>query len=155
MFITSSRSYPDNTLEGDGLKGIAEIRPLFTGLTISVTILVLTLAVTLMFLEPANLLRWVLAFSFLPVTFVITVLYFRKDREENKGKSFIRKMRSTVIGASVLLATALGTVLAESLGFIWIEENQGLNIWALLPALLAVAIDYYTSKLQTKAEQEE
>ena len=78
-----------------------------------------------------------------------------KDREENKGKSFIRKMRSTVIGAGVLLVTALGTVLAESLGFIWIEENQGLSIWALLPALLAVAIDYYTSKLQAKAEQEE
>jgi hypothetical protein len=128
---------------------------LLTPLVIGTTFVVMALSVARLLLMPDAWISSLLALLFLPL--VVSGL-LAQQHTRVKSMSAVRvsgKLRAGLVGAGVLLATALSESMIETLGLIP-ERKDGIGVVLLvaLPAVVAVAIDLFSARLESKAEQE-
>jgi len=125
---------------------------LFTPLTIGIMCAVIGLSAALLILQPEQSLRWSAALLFFPVI-VITVHWLsQRDTRPRITARMMRGIRTGIVGGGVLIATALATAIGEVTGILGAEGAESGNSFLLiLPAIIAVAIDMLTVRLEKKA----
>ena len=127
---------------------------LATPLVVLTTILVTVLSVIMMFVEPGKLERWVVSLVFLPAA--LGGLWFIATRTDKPSTArWFGKVRAGLVGAGVLLATALAFALTDALGITG-EDGQleGRPLLMLLPAVVAAMAEIIGMRLERKAEQD-
>ena len=127
---------------------------LATRLVVLTTIVVMALALVMLYLEPANYSKWLASLLFLPLA--LGGLWFVARRTHKPGSpNWFGKVRAGLVGAGVLLATALAFALTDTLGITG-EDGQleGRPILMFLPAVVAVMAELIGIRLEHEAEKD-
>lgn len=105
-------------------------------------------------LEPGQWFKWLAAILFMLFAFGIA-LYATSRPDRLKSRQYYGSIRAALVGAGVLLATALGVSITDALG--WTGSDGALGerrLLVFLPAIVAVAIDLGGMLLEKRAEQD-
>ena len=126
-----------------------------TKLVVATTLVVTVLAITMMFLEPQGMLRWLLALAFLPAAVGSLMATARRRKSGTESRRVFGRIRAALVGAGVLLATALLFSVTDSLGWTGTDgEPQGRGLLMFLPAIIAVLAELAGMALENVAARE-
>ena len=126
-----------------------------TALVIGTTIVVAVLAVILMYLEAERIWSLVVAMLFLPIAIAALFVVTRRIEDHERAMKLGGKLRAGLVGAGVLLATALAFRITDTLGWTGGEsELTGRSIIVFMPAVVAVLIDVLGARLEHEAEKD-
>ena len=125
---------------------------LFTPIVVGVMSAVIILGLILCILQPSKSWAWIASMSFLPIVSILLTLMHRRLSVEAVG-SQIGKLRAGIVGAGVLLATALGFSITDMLQWTHSDANGAMRmVWILFPAMIIAGSDLLGSWLSHKAE---
>ncbi|MEL7538951.1 MAG: hypothetical protein AAFZ58_16750 [Pseudomonadota bacterium] len=128
-------------------------RPVIASRLVVATLLVVSaLAITLMVLEPAQLAKWIAAIAFLPAALAGTI--YLVSRRRSKSRKLPGQLRAALVGAGVLLATALLFAVTDALGWTQDGEIQGRGFLIFLPAIVAVIVELVGMRLEHEAAKD-
>jgi len=121
---------------------------LFSGLVAGVALAILGLAIALIIVDPASWPVALIAIAFLPLAaFVLTTT--RRIRRGVGSSRPRAAVRASMMGGGALLVSALGSRIAESLGWIG-DETQGRSIVSIVFVLVVVAGDFLAARMEKK-----
>ncbi|GAB4187689.1 MAG: hypothetical protein Tsb002_13190 [Wenzhouxiangellaceae bacterium] len=125
---------------------------LFTPLVLGTTLVVSALAIARFVLSPDSWASSLLALAFLPLALGAIAIRARLASQSKKNIQTSGKVRAAIVGGGVALSAALLFSIAEALGF---SERAMADEWGivgtLLLALIAVAVDLFSARLERKA----
>ena len=123
---------------------------------VSVTLLAVTvLCVVRLVLLPESWASSLAALAFFPIAIGILLLRSRSASEPGKAIKVSGKLRASLVGAGVLLATSLLLSITDSIGLTGQSSNGGGGtLIIMLSAIVAVATDLLSARLERKAEQD-
>lgn len=125
---------------------------LFTPLVLGTTLVVSILAIVRFLLSPEAWISSLLALAFLPLALGAMVLRARLVSQPKESMKAPGKIRAALVGAGAALTAGLLLSIADALGF---SEDEIRGDWGiigtLLLAIVAVAVDLFTGRLEQKA----
>jgi len=126
-----------------------------TPLVVATMIIVAALAITMIFLAPESLWAWIVAMMFLPVAMTGLFVFIRRSDSHKQASKIGGDLRAGLVGAGVLLATALGFSVTDALGLTGAEDQfSGKPIMLVLLPVIAVIADLLTARLEQAAAQD-
>ncbi|MEM8984237.1 MAG: hypothetical protein AAGC71_14485 [Pseudomonadota bacterium] len=115
---------------------------------------VIVLSAVMLMLDPEQWPKWLAALAF--ILFAYAAASYTVSRPGRaKSRKYCGSLRAALVGAGVLLATALGFSLTDAIG--WTGENGVLEdrgFLVFLPALAAVVIELVGMALEKHAEND-
>lgn len=128
---------------------------ILTPLVLGTTAIVATLAAVMMWLEPQDLLAWLVTMIFLPASILFIVLFRGRTGDHNDHLKIGSSFRAALVGAGVLLASSLGFAVTDSFGLTGAEgQVAGTPIVTMLIAAVVVVIDLVGARLENAAEKD-
>jgi hypothetical protein len=125
--------------------------PLVLGTVLAVTVL----CVVRLVLLPESWASSLAALVFFPIAISVLLIRSRSASKPEKALKVSGKVRAGLVGAGVLLATSLLLSIADHLGLSGqIDGGADGTLIAMLSAIVAVAVDLLSARLERKAEQE-
>lgn len=124
-------------------------------MVVATTLIVVALSITMMVLDPQQLGKWILAIIFLPLALGTTMYFARRRGAGDTSRRYFGQIRAALVGAGVLLATALGFAVTDNLG--WTGEDghlEGRGLLMFLPAIVAVVIELAGMALEKAAAKD-
>ncbi len=126
-----------------------------TPLVIGTTLVVIVLGIVRLILLPASWLSSLAALVFFPLAFAILVYRSRSASDPEKAARISGRLRAALVGAGVLLATSLLLSITDELGLTTQSgDGDGRFLLVMLPAIIAVAADLLSARLEKKAEED-
>lgn len=125
---------------------------LFSPVVSLVAIAVAAMAIWLMILDPS---RWpwaLLSLAFLPLA---GGMIYRIARRKTATRRSIIRIRAAMVGAGALLASSLGFVIAEILGWIDPDGDIARNWISVLLVLIVVLGDLVSARMESAADKEQ
>lgn len=124
---------------------------LFSPIVLFVALVVATLSVAVLLLEPALWPRAVLSLIFLPVGGWFFLWVGRRNAARSNGRKALIRIRAAMVGAGALLASALGFRVVEALGV----ETQaaGQSVISLVLILVVVCGDLLAARMDSDADK--
>ncbi len=128
---------------------------IITPLTVGSAVLVAALAAVMMVLEPEDLWAWLVVMLFLPAAIVGLVIMTRRTGSHDRAPKISGGLRAALVGAGVLLATALAFSVTDNLGLTGAEgQFTATPIMAILVALIATFVDFIGARLEHAAAKD-
>jgi len=126
-----------------------------TPLVIGTLLVVAVLGVTRLVLVPDAWASSIAALGFIPIAIGVAFLQARSISDPQRARKISGRLRASLVGAGVLLATALLLSITDRLGITG-KYNNGdeRSLLVLLPAIIATAADLLSTRLEQKAEKE-
>ena len=126
-----------------------------TPLVIGTVIVVTVLSIVRMVIAPESWASSLVALAFLPLAIGILVNRARSASDPERARKISGKLRAALVGAGVLLATSLLLSITDSLGLTGQSGGgRGRFLVTILPAIVAVAADLLSARLERKAEKD-
>lgn len=125
-----------------------------TPLVIGTVIVVVALAIAKMFLTPERLGTWIMVVLLVPMTMGILRWATRRVSSRERAVRLGGRLRAGLVGAGVMLATALGFSITDSLGLTGGEEPGGRTFVLTLPAVIAALIEFLGTRLEHHASKD-
>lgn len=127
---------------------------LFTPLIIGSVLSVMALGIARLLLMPEAWISSILALLFFPLVIGGLLARHRSGANPDGTIRVSGKLRAGLVGSGVLLATALSESMIETLGLIP-ESTDGVGAMFVvaLPAAVAVAIDIFSARLESRVEE--
>lgn len=126
-----------------------------TPLVLGTVVLVTVLSIIRLVLLPESWVTSLAAAAFLPIAIGVLMLRSRPDSEPWKARKVSGKLRASLVGAGVLLATSLLLSITDIIGLTGQNGvGAGGTLIAILSAIMAVAIDLLSARLERKAEKD-
>jgi len=135
---------------------LARVR-ITTPLTVGTAIVVAVLGSVMILIEPEDLWAWLIAILFLPTAMLgLTLISVLGGSSDKSAPKVAGGLRAALVGAGVLLATALGFSITENLGLTGSEgQFTAAPILTVLVALVAVFIDVAGARLEQAAAHDQ
>jgi len=126
-----------------------------TPLVIGTVLLVTALAIARLIYLPEAWVSSVVALVFLPLAIAILVARSRAAADTEKARTMSGRLRAALVGAGVLLGTALLLSITDELGYTnQSGSSSGFSILVLLPAIIATGADLFSTWLEKQAEKD-
>ena len=126
-----------------------------TPLVIGTVLVVTVLGITRLVLFPESWASSLVALAFLPSAIGVLVIRFRSASDSEQVIKISGGLRAGLVGAGVLLATSLLLSITDKLGLTGQGGGEGDHfLIVILPAIVAVAADFLSARLERKAEQD-
>ena len=95
------------------------------------------------------------AMAFLPTVIAVLIWRARSILPPNEPVKTSGRLRAALVGAGVALAAALLFSITDQTGITQAySDSEWRSVLTFLPAVIAVAIDLYSARLEKKAEQD-
>lgn len=126
-----------------------------TPLVIGTVFVVTVLSVVRLVLMPESWGSSLAALLFFPSAFGVLAIRSRYVADPEKARMVSGKLRASLVGAGVLLATSMLLSITDHIGLTGQGDGgNGGNLIPILSALAAVAIDLLSGRLERKAEED-
>lgn len=126
-----------------------------TPLVIGTILVVAVLGILRLVLLPESWASSLAALAFFPIAIGVLVIRSRSDSDPDKATKISGRLRAGLVGAGVLLATSLLLSITDSLGITTQSVGGGgRSFMVMLPAIVAVAADILSARLEKKAEKD-
>jgi hypothetical protein len=126
-----------------------------TPLVIGTLLVVAVLSILRLVLLPEAWASSIAALAFYPLAIGVLMIRSRSPSDSDRYRKNSGKVRAALVGAGVLLATSLLLSITDRLGLTGQGVGGGgrsLMVW--LPAIVAAAADFLSSRLEHKAEKD-
>jgi len=125
-----------------------------TPLVIGTVLAVAVLGIVRLVLFPESWASSLAALAFLPLAIGVLVIRSRSASDPESASRISGKLRAGLVGAGVLLATSLLLSITDKLGLTGQGGGGGRSLIVMLPAIVAVAADILSARLEQKAEKD-
>lgn len=126
-----------------------------TPLVITTVLIVLGMGVVRLVLVPEEWLTSLIALAFLPLAIGGLIFTSRSVSDPSRTRKLSGRLRAALVGAGVLLATAMLLSVTDKLGITVQDAKSDVRSLAvLLPAIIATAADLLSARLEHQAEQD-
>jgi len=126
-----------------------------TPLVIGTVLLVSVLSIVRLVLAPESRASSVAALTFLPLAIGILVILSRAVSDPERARKIAGRLRAGLVGAGVLLASSLLLSITDTLGLTGQSGGGGgRSMIVMLPAVVAVAADLLSARLENEAERD-
>lgn len=125
-----------------------------TPLVIGTVLAVAVLGIVRLVLFPESWASSLAALAFLPLAIGVLVIRSRSASDPESASRISGKLRAGLVGAGVLLATSLLLSITDKLGLTGQGGGGGRSLIVMLPAIVAVAADVLSARLEQKAEKD-
>lgn len=125
-----------------------------TPLVIGAVLAVAVLGIVRLVLFPESWASSFAALAFLPLAIGVLVIRSRSASDPESASRISGKLRAGLVGAGVLLATSLLLSITDKLGLTGQGGGGGRSLIVMLPAIVAVAADILSARLEQKAEKD-
>jgi len=125
-----------------------------TPLVIGTVLAVAVLGIVRLVLFPESWASSFAALAFLPLAIGVLVIRSRSASDPESASRISGKLRAGLVGAGVLLATSLLLSITDKLGLTGQGGGGGRSLIVMLPAIVAVAADILSARLEQKAEKD-
>ena len=126
-----------------------------TPLVITTVLIVLGMGVVRLVLVPEEWLSSLIALAFLPLAIGGLIFTSRSVSDPARTRKLSGRLRAALVGAGVLLATAMLLSVTDKLGITVQDAKSDVRSLAvLLPAIIATAADLLSARLEHQAEQD-
>ncbi len=126
-----------------------------TPLVLGTVLVVTVLSVIRLALLPDSWASSLAAAAFLPIVIGVLMIRSRSASEPGKAIKVSGKLRASLVGAGVLLATSLLLSITDIIGLTGQNGGgAGGTLIVMLSAIVAVAIDLLSARLERKAEKD-
>lgn len=126
-----------------------------TPLVIGTILVVTVLGIVRLVLLPGSWASSLAALAFLPLAIGVLVIRSRSASNPDRARKISGKLRAGLVGAGVLLATSLLLSITDTLGITGQGgAGGGRPLVVMLPAIVAVAADILSARLEQKAEKD-
>ena len=125
-----------------------------TPLVIGTVLAVAVLGIVRLVLFPESWASSLAALVFLPLALGVLVIRSRSASDPESASRISGKLRAGLVGAGVLLATSLLLLITDKLGLTGQGGGGGRSLIVMLPAIVAVAADILSARLEQKAEKD-
>lgn len=126
-----------------------------TPLVIGTVLVVTVLSIVRLVLLPESWASSLAALAFLPLAIGVLVSRSRSAFDSEKARKISGRLRAGLVGAGVLLATSLLLSVTDELGLTGQSGGGGgRSLIVMLPAIVAVAADVLSARLEQKAEED-
>ncbi len=126
-----------------------------TPLVITTVLIVLGMGVVRLVLVPEEWLSSLIALAFLPLAIGGLIFTSRSVSDPARTRKLSGRLRAALVGAGVLLATAMLLSVTDKLGITVQDAKSDVRSLAvLLPAIVATAADLLSARLEHQAEQD-
>ena len=126
-----------------------------TPLVITTVLIVLGMGVVRLVLVPEEWLSSLIALAFLPLAIGGLIFTSRSVSDPARTRKLSGRLRAALVGAGVLLATAMLLSITDKLGItVQDAESDMRSLAVLLPAIIATAADLLSARLEHQAEQD-
>ena len=128
---------------------------LLTPLVLGTVVIVSVLSVVQLILKPESWASSLIALAFLPLSIGILLYRSGSASDPSKARKVSGKLRAALVGAGVILATSLLLSITDYIG-ITLQKSEGAigTLIALLSAMVVVAVDILSARLERKAEED-
>ena len=124
-----------------------------TPLVIGTVLVVTVLCVVRLVLLPESWLSSLTALAFLPIAIGVLMIRSRSVSDPSRARKVSGKLRAGLVGAGVLLATSLLLSITDNFGLTALSGG-GSTLIAVLSAIVAVATDLLSARLERMAERD-
>jgi hypothetical protein len=124
-----------------------------TPLVIGTALAVVVLSIVRLVLLPESWASSLTALAFLPLVIGILVIRSRSASDTERARKISGKLRAGLVGSGVLLATSLLLSITDKLGLTG-QTGGGHSEVIILSAIVAVAADFLSARLEQKAEKD-
>ena len=126
-----------------------------TPLVIATILAVVALGTVRLILFPESWASSLAALAFFPLAVGVLVIRSRSASDPESAGKISGKLRAGLVGAGVLLATSLLFSITDKLGLTGQSDDGGdRSLLIMLAAIVAVATDILSARLEKKAEQD-
>jgi hypothetical protein len=126
-----------------------------TPLVIGTVLVVAVLGIVRLVLLPETWASSLAALAFLPLAIGLLVIRSRSASNPERARKISGRLRAGLVGAGVLLATSLLLSITDKLGLTGQSGGGGgRSLMVMLPAIVAVAADTLSARLEQKAEKD-
>lgn len=126
-----------------------------TPLVIGTALVVAVLGIVRLLLLPESWASSLAALAFIPLAIGVLVIRSRSASDPEKARKISGRLRAGLVGAGVLLATSLLLSITDNLGLTGQNGGGGgRSVIVMLPAIVAVAADVLSARLEQKAEKD-
>ena len=126
-----------------------------TPLVIATVLAVAVLSVARLVLIPESWASSLAALAFLPLAIGALVIRSRSTSDPERAGKISGRLRAGLVGAGVLLATSLLLSITDKLGLTGQSGGEGgRSLIVMLPAIVAVAADLLSARLEREAEKD-
>lgn len=125
-----------------------------TPLVIGTVLVVAVLGIVRLVLLPESWASSIAALAFFPVAIGVLVFRSRSASDPGRAMKVSGRLRAGLVGAGVLLATSLLLSITDGLGLTGESGGGGRSFIVMLPAIVAVAADILSARLEQKAEKD-
>jgi hypothetical protein len=126
-----------------------------TPLVIATILAVVTLSIVRLVLFPESWASSLAALAFFPLAIGALVIRSRSASDPERSGKISGKLRAGLVGAGVLLATSLLFSITDNLGLTGQSDGGGgRSLMVMLAAIVAVATDILSARLEKKAEKD-
>ena len=126
-----------------------------TPLVIGTVLVVAVLGIVRLVLLPESWASSLAALAFLPLAIGLLVIRSRSASNPERARKISGRLRAGLVGAGVLLATSFLLSITDKLGLTGQSGGGGgRSLMVMLPAIVAVAADTLSARLEQKAEKD-
>lgn len=126
-----------------------------TPLVIGTVLIVTVLGAIRLILVPESWASSLAALVFFPCVFGILTIRPPSRADDSSGKKVSGKLRASLVGAGVLLASSLFLSITDNIELTGQSDSEGgRTLFVMIGALIAVAADLLSARLEKKAEEE-
>lgn len=126
------------------------LTPLVTGTVIAVILL----GIVRLLLVPKAWLSSLVALAFLPLAIAAMLTWSRSRFDRHSAGKIPGKIRASLVGAGVLLASSLLLSITDELGYTGLgDSGDERSFLVVFLAIVAVAVDLFSARLEKKAEK--
>ena len=126
-----------------------------TPLVLGTVLVVTVLCVVRLVLLPESWASSLAALTFFPIATGVLLIRSRSAPELGRARMVLGKTRAAIVGAGVLLAVSLLLSITDNIGLTGQSGGgAGGPLIAMLSAIVAVAVDLLSARLERKAEKD-
>jgi hypothetical protein len=126
-----------------------------TPLVIGTLLVVAVLSIVRLVLLPEAWASSLAALAFYPLAIGVLMIRSRSPSDSDRYRKNSGRLRAALVGAGVLLATSLLLSITDRLGLTGQGGGGGgRSLMVMLPAIVAAAADFLSSRLEQKAEND-
>ena len=126
-----------------------------TPIVIGTVLLVSVLCVVRLVLLPESWVTSLAALAFFPIAIGVLVIRSRSASDPERARKISGKLRAALVAAGVLLASSLLLSITDSIGLTeQTADGGGRFLIIMLSAIVAVAVDVLSARLERKAEKD-